>query len=154
MARQEQVALEPAYLEEKEEILIEKIAQRKKELGDNLLILGHHYQQEAVFRFADLVGDSLKLARAASQQKTPYIVFCGVHFMAETADILTDDEQIVILPDLRAGCPMADMADIEDVEAAWRDLAVTVPAATIVCSPIFARGRTTAFMPMTVPAPI
>jgi quinolinate synthase len=132
MSSQEQVDLEPSYLEEKEEVLIEKIAQRKNELGDNLLILGHHYQQEAVFKFADLVGDSLKLAKAASEQKTPYIVFCGVHFMAETADILTDDDQTIILPDLRAGCPMADMADIEEVEAAWQDLAATVPDATIV----------------------
>ncbi|MEN8135106.1 MAG: quinolinate synthase NadA [Thermodesulfobacteriota bacterium] len=132
MSSQEQVDLEPSYLEEKEEILIEKIAQRKNELGDNLLILGHHYQQEAVFKFADLVGDSLKLAKAASEQRTPYIVFCGVHFMAETADILTDDDQTIILPDLRAGCPMADMADIEEVEEAWQDLAATVPDATIV----------------------
>ncbi|MCK4837490.1 MAG: quinolinate synthase NadA [Desulfobulbaceae bacterium] len=132
MSRQEQVDLEPSYLEEKEEILIEKIAQRKNELGDNLLILGHHYQQEAVFQFADLVGDSLKLAAAASKQKTPFIVFCGVHFMAETADILTDDDQTIILPDLRAGCPMADMASSEEVEAAWQDLAETVPNATIV----------------------
>lgn len=132
MSRQEQVDLEPSYLEEKEEILIEKIAQRKNELGDNLLILGHHYQQEAVFQFADLVGDSLKLAAAASKQKTPFIVFCGVHFMAETADILTDDDQTIILPDLRAGCPMADMASSEEVEAAWQDLAAVVPTATIV----------------------
>lgn len=132
MPRQEQVDLEPSYLEEREEVLIEKIAQRKIELGDNLLILGHHYQQEAVFRFADLVGDSLKLARAASKQKTPYIVFCGVHFMAETADILTDDDQTVILPDLRAGCPMADMASIEEVAAAWQDLATIAPAETMI----------------------
>lgn len=122
MSTLQQVDLGPVYLEEKEEIIIEKIAQRKIELGDNLLILGHHYQQEAVFQFADLVGDSLKLAKAASEQKTPYIVFCGVHFMAETADILTADDQTVILPDLRAGCPMADMASIEEVKFAWQDI--------------------------------
>jgi quinolinate synthase len=127
-----QVDLDPSYLEEKEEILIEKIAQRKNELGDDLLILGHHYQQEAVFQFADLVGDSLKLARAASEQKTPYIVFCGVHFMAETADMLTGDDQTVILPDLRAGCPMADMASIEEVEFAWEDLSAVTKGASIV----------------------
>lgn len=132
MPTQEQVELDPSYLEEKEEVLTKRIAQRKNELGDNLLILGHHYQQEAVFKFADLVGDSLKLARAASEKKTPYIVFCGVHFMAETADILTDDDQTIILPDLRAGCPMADMASIEDVEEAWQDLSKTVAGATIV----------------------
>jgi len=127
-----QVDLGEVYLEEKEELIIEKIAQRKKELGDNLLILGHHYQQEAVFQFADLVGDSLKLARAASEQKTPYIVFCGVHFMAETADILTADDQTVILPDLRAGCPMADMASIEEVAFAWQDLAAAIDDSTLV----------------------
>ena len=122
MSTLQQVDLGPVYLEEQEEIIIKNIARRKKELGDNLLILGHHYQQEAVFQFADMVGDSLKLARAASEQKTPYIVFCGVHFMAETADILTADDQTVILPDLRAGCPMADMASIEEVKFAWQDL--------------------------------
>lgn len=142
MSRQEQVDLEPSYLEEKEEVLIEKIAQRKNELGDNLLILGHHYQQEAVFRFADLVGDSLKLAKAASQQKTPYIVFCGVHFMAETADILAnrpdklesrDGQRVrVILPDMAAGCSMADMAAIAQVEAAWEDMSEVIDTERVI----------------------
>jgi len=132
MTSLQQVDPGPDYLNEKEEITIEKIARRKKELGDNLLILGHHYQQEAVYNFADLVGDSLKLARAASEQKSPFIVFCGVHFMAETADILTADNQTVILPDLRAGCPMADMATIEEVEFAWQELADATGTATTV----------------------
>ncbi len=127
-----QVDLDPVYLEQPETEIIEKIAQRKKELGDTLLILCHHYQQESVYRFADLTGDSLKLARAASQEKSPFIVFCGVHFMAETADILTAPEQTVILPDLRAGCPMADMAAIDEVEYAWDDLQEAVGKATIV----------------------
>ncbi len=120
----QQVDIGSEYLEEREEILLEKIAERKKELGDQLLILGHHYQQEAVFQFADMTGDSLKLAKhAAASKNSRYIVFCGVHFMAESADILTSAEQSVFLPDLRAGCPMADMATVEEVGWAWQDLA-------------------------------
>ena len=93
------------------------------ELGDSLLILGHHYQQDEVIRFADLRGDSYKLAKmAADSRECRWIVFCGVHFMAETADILTRPEVDVILPDLAAGCSMADMADLDAVEAAWADL--------------------------------
>lgn len=119
-----QVELGSEYLQENEERVIERIAARKEELGRDLLILGHHYQQEAVFRFADLTGDSLKLARDAAQAvEKKYLVFCGVHFMAESADILTGPEQIVMLPDLRAGCPMADMASREEVEWAWQELA-------------------------------
>ncbi|MBU0675064.1 MAG: quinolinate synthase NadA [Proteobacteria bacterium] len=132
MCALQQVDLDPVYLEDDEQSLTQKIAQRRKELGDDLLILGHHYQQEAVFQFADLVGDSLKLARAASQQASRYIVFCGVHFMAETADILTADHQTVILPDLRAGCPMADMAAIDQVEYAWQDFTEAVPGARLI----------------------
>lgn len=132
MSSPAQVDLDQAYLEQPEAVVIERIAQRKQELGDSLLILCHHYQQEATFKFADLTGDSLKLARAASQEKSPFIVFCGVHFMAETADILTTPEQTVILPDLRAGCPMADMADIEDVEYAWEELQAAVGSAKII----------------------
>jgi len=119
-----QVELGSEYLQEKEETLIERIAARKKELGRDLLVLGHHYQQEAVFQFADLTGDSLKLARDAAQAvDKKYLVFCGVHFMAESADILTGPEQTVMLPDLRAGCPMADMASREEVEWVWQELA-------------------------------
>jgi len=132
MASPTQVDLDPAYLEQPEAVISEKIAQRKQELGDSLLILCHHYQQEATFRFADLTGDSLKLARAASQKSNPFIVFCGVHFMAETADILTTPNQTVVLPDLRAGCPMADMADIDDVEYAWDELQAAVGGAKII----------------------
>jgi len=92
----------------------------KERLGKRLVILGHHYQQDDVIEFADFTGDSLKLAQLAAQQtEAEYIVFCGVHFMAESADILTGDAQKVILPDLSAGCSMADMADIDQVEEAW-----------------------------------
>jgi quinolinate synthase len=97
-----------------------RIAARKAELGDRLVILGHHYQQDQVIRFADVIGDSFQLSReAAKLTKARYVIFCGVHFMAESADILTGDHQQVILPDLGAGCSMADMAQLEDVEDAW-----------------------------------
>ncbi|MEW6500746.1 MAG: quinolinate synthase NadA [Thermodesulfobacteriota bacterium] len=119
-----QVDIGEEYLAGPTEELCARIAERKRELGDRLLILGHHYQQDAVYQFADATGDSLKLARfAAEARDRRYIVFCGVHFMAESADILTAADQIVILPDLRAGCPMADMASREEVEWAWRELA-------------------------------
>jgi quinolinate synthase len=95
----------------------------KKVLGKKLFIPGHHYQKDEVIQFADAVGDSLQLAQLSSEnQEADYIVFCGVHFMAETADILTQEHQQVILPDMRAGCSMADMADIHQTEKAWRRL--------------------------------
>ena len=99
-----------------------RIRKAKAALGDDLVILGHHYQRDEVFRHADLSGDSLKLSREAAQSNARYILFCGVHFMAEVADILTPDDQIVILPDLAAGCSMADMANLRNVERAWREL--------------------------------
>ncbi|RUM33112.1 MAG: quinolinate synthase [Desulfobulbus sp.] len=103
--------------------ILERIAARKKELAETLLILGHHYQQDDVYRFADLSGDSLKLSReAAAIQDKKYLVFCGVHFMAEAADILAADHQMVLLPHLDAGCPMADMSTRGAVEAAWPEL--------------------------------
>lgn len=92
----------------------------KERFGKRLFIPGHHYQKDEVIQFADATGDSLQLAQMAAQNsEAEYIVFCGVHFMAETADILTSDQQKVILPDMRAGCSMADMADIAQVERAW-----------------------------------
>jgi quinolinate synthase len=100
-----------------------RIDKVKRRLGDSLLILGHHYQQDEVIRFADLRGDSLKLSQlAARSEACRSIVFCGVHFMAETADVLSRDEVQVYLPDLSAGCSMADMADLDSVEAALADL--------------------------------
>ncbi|MDP4014784.1 MAG: quinolinate synthase NadA [Candidatus Nanopelagicales bacterium] len=103
--------------------VVTDVTRLKKELGDRLFILGHHYQRDEVIQFADVTGDSFKLAqRAAAQKSAEFIVFCGVHFMAESADILTGDNQTVILPDLAAGCSMADMADISQVERAWATL--------------------------------
>jgi len=116
-----------------EDIIIENIAARKKELGEKLLVLCHHYQQESVYQFADMTGDSLKLAKhAAACKDKPYIVFCGVHFMAESADILTGDNQAVSLPDLRAGCPMADMASVDEVSWAWKELAEVTDTSRII----------------------
>ena len=101
-----------------------RIAAAKAALGDRLVILGHHYQRDEVIRWADKIGDSFKLAKfAADNHQATDIVFCGVHFMAESADVLTADHQRVILPDLNAGCSMADMADIDQVEEAWAEIA-------------------------------
>ena len=100
--------------------VLEHIGQAKQSFGGDLIILGHHYQQDDIIRFADFVGDSLGLSRiAADQSQVKWIVFCGVHFMAESADILTEPEQVVILPDLSAGCSMADMARLPDAELCW-----------------------------------
>jgi quinolinate synthase len=119
-----QPPLPPRYATTTDDDLAAAIAERKRQLGDRLVILGHHYQQDDVIQFADFTGDSLKLAKiAADQTDAEFVVFCGVHFMAETADILTDDRVKVILPDLGAGCSMADMAEIEQVEDAWERLA-------------------------------
>jgi len=104
--------------------LRDRIGAAKAELGSRLLILGHHYQRDEVIDWADMRGDSFKLARfAAENTEATDIVFCGVHFMAESADVLTGDHQRVILPDLNAGCSMADMANIDQVEEAWEELA-------------------------------
>src|SRR3970040_243369 len=90
-------------------------------LGGSAVILGHHYQRADIYRHADLTGDSLQLSKLAAQTDSQYIVFCGVHFMAEVADILSKPDQISILPDLNAGCSMGDMANLSKVERAWRD---------------------------------
>ena len=100
-----------------------RILAAKAALGKRAVILGHHYQRADVYKHADLTGDSLKLSKLASQTNADYIVFCGVHFMAEVADILSSPEQSVILPDMNAGCSMADMANVAKVERAWRELA-------------------------------
>ncbi len=100
--------------------LVERARAAREKLGERLFVLGHHYQRDEVIQFADVTGDSFKLARdAAARPEAEYIVFCGVHFMAESADILTGDAQAVILPDLAAGCSMADMATAEQVAEAW-----------------------------------
>jgi quinolinate synthase len=104
--------------------LVARARAAKAALGDRVFILGHHYQRDEVIQFADVTGDSFKLARdAAARPEADFIVFCGVHFMAESADILTADHQKVVLPDLAAGCSMADMAAIAQVEDAWDVLA-------------------------------
>ena len=115
-----QPPLPPKYASLTDDEMALAIADRKRQLGPRLVILGHHYQQDDVFRFADFTGDSLKLAQIGAQKEgVEFIVFCGVHFMAESADILTDDDVTVILPDLGAGCSMADMADVDQLEEAW-----------------------------------
>jgi quinolinate synthase len=115
-----QTPLPPEYAERSDAELTRRIGAARATLGRRLVILGHHYQQDEVIACADFTGDSLKLAQlAAEQTQAEYIVFCGVHFMAESADILTSDRQVVILPDLTAGCSMADLATIDQVEAAW-----------------------------------
>jgi quinolinate synthase len=123
----ERQPLPERYLRLAEDEMDARIAAAKEALGNRVLILGHHYQRDEVIKFADVTGDSLKLARAAAARgasgEGEFIVFCGVHFMAESADILRAPHQQVILPDLAAGCSMADMADREQVEICWRELA-------------------------------
>ncbi len=115
-----QPLIPPDYASLSEADFVERIERRRQEFGSRLVILGHHYQQNDVIRFADFTGDSLKLAQIAARQVgVECIVFCGVHFMAESADMLTDNSVAVILPDLSAGCSMADMAEIDQVEDAW-----------------------------------
>src|SRR5919197_795347 len=111
----------------------EWIAAAKATLGSKLLILGHHYQRPEVIKWADARGDSFKLARfAADDDHATDIVFCGVHFMAESADILNGDHQRVVLPDLNAGCSMADMADLDQVEECWESLSGVTDGEVIV----------------------
>lgn len=115
------------YVELSEQELDDRITQAKAQLGSRVVILGHHYQRDEVVKYADFRGDSLKLSRqAASRKDAEYIVFCGVHFMAESADILRDEHQVVILPDLNAGCSMADMASIDQVEVCWDEISSMV----------------------------
>jgi quinolinate synthase len=99
-----------------------RIAESRARLGSTTILLGHHYQRDEVIRFADFTGDSYKLSKAAAETDAKYIIFCGVHFMAESADVLGRDGQQVILPDLNAGCSMADMAEISQVEDCWESL--------------------------------
>ena len=110
------------YLVQPDETMDATISVAREKLGTEAIVLGHHYQRDEVIRFADITGDSYKLAKAAAQKDARYLVFCGVHFMAETADILARPWQQVILPDLNAGCSMADMAEIGQVEDCWESL--------------------------------
>jgi quinolinate synthase len=117
-----QAPLPDDYTLASEDELVSRIASAKQALGERLVILGHHYQRDEVIRWADAVGDSFKLARFAADSEATDIVFCGVHFMAESADVLTAPDQRVVLPDLNAGCSMADMADIDQVDEAWDEI--------------------------------
>jgi quinolinate synthase len=121
-----QPPLPPRYTAMSDDELIAAVTARRAQLGSALVILGHHYQQDDVIRFADFTGDSFKLSQLAAQRVketgAKYVIFAGVHFMAESADILTPDETTVILPDLGAGCSMADMADHDDTLDAWTQI--------------------------------
>ena len=128
-----QPPLPEGYTSASPEDLTARIAKARAALGSRVLILGHHYQREEVMRWADARGDSFGLSRlAAANAQAEFVVFCGVHFMAESADILTSDGVKVILPDLNAGCSMADMADLESVEEAWESLAEVTDVERIV----------------------
>jgi quinolinate synthase len=123
---------QPAELQAYRDLSLDELADRtdaaKRALGDRVLVLGHNYQRDEVIRHADVEGDSLKLSQiAADRTGHEFIVFCGVHFMAETADILSRSGQTVILPDMAAGCSMADMAQIEQVDEAWEQLGRILP---------------------------
>jgi quinolinate synthase len=119
----ERQPLPERYLGLSDEEMDVRIVAAKAALGSRLVILGHHYQRDEVIKFADYTGDSFKLAQQVSRHPdADFIVFCGVHFMAESADVLSADHQQVVLPDLAAGCSMADMADIEQLEMCWSDL--------------------------------
>lgn len=110
------------YLAMPDHSMDDRVAAARKALGASTVLLGHHYQRDEVIRFADFTGDSYKLSKIAAETPAQYIVFCGVHFMAESADVLGRDDQQVILPDMNAGCSMADMAEISQVEACWEIL--------------------------------
>src|SRR5579883_2270317 len=118
-----QAPLPPEYSSLADSEIDSRILSAKKRLGEKLVILGHHYQRDEVIKYADFRGDSYKLAKdGTAQEGAEYIVFCGVHFMAESADILARENQKVVLPNLSAGCSMADMANIYQVKACWKTL--------------------------------
>jgi quinolinate synthase len=122
-----QAVLPAPLLKAPAEELQERIVRARKSLGSRVVILGHHYQRDEVIRHADFTGDSYKLARqAAERADAEFIVFCGVHFMAESADILSGPHQTVLLPDMNAGCTMADMAESSQVEACWEDVTAVI----------------------------
>ncbi|MGH9056999.1 MAG: quinolinate synthase NadA, partial [Acidimicrobiales bacterium] len=128
-----QAPLPEGYVTATSEELARRIAAAKAALGLRLMILSHHYQRDEVMRWADAGGDSFRLATAAAAAtEAEFVVFCGVHFMAESADVLTSPAQKVLLPDLNAGCSMADMADLESVEEAWEEIATVTDIAAVV----------------------
>jgi quinolinate synthase len=128
-----QTPLPEGYTDASPADLASRIAAAKASLGSRVFVLGHHYQRDEVMAWADARGDSFGLSRmAADQHDAEFIVFCGVHFMAESADILTSPSQQVLLPDLNAGCSMADMADIDSVEEAWSEIAAVTDISRVV----------------------
>ncbi len=128
-----QTPLPERYRDASDDELAEMIGAAKAALGDRLFILGHHYQRDEVMRWADARGDSYRLSVLAQERpEADYIVFCGVHFMAESADVLTGDHQAVVLPDLNAGCSMADMADLDEVTEAWEALGEVIDTERLV----------------------
>jgi len=135
-----QPAIDQRYVHMSDQDLMVAIAARKAELGGQVVILGHHYQQDDVVQFADFDGDSFKLSQLAAervkQTGAKYVVFCGVHFMAETADILSPDDVAVILPDLSAGCSMADMADCDQTVEAWDEIQEVLAGTNVRVIPI------------------
>lgn len=114
----------------------ERIRAARARLGDKAVLLCHHYQRADVYQYADLTGDSLKLSRLAAETDAEYIVFCGVHFMAEVADIMSQPHQMAILPDLAAGCSMADMANLAKVERCWRELTEVLETPDALITPV------------------
>ena len=127
-----QTPLPEGYTDAPAEELSTRIATAKDALGSRVFILGHHYQRDEVMAWADARGDSFGLSRMAADSSAEYIVFCGVHFMAESADVLTSPSQQVLLPDLNAGCSMADMADLESVEEAWEAISAVTDISRVV----------------------
>ena len=121
-AAESQVCSLENYLAEPDHTMDARIAAAREKLGKQAVVLGHHYQRDEVIRFADFTGDSYKLSKIAAETEAKYLIFCGVHFMAESADVLAKPWQQVILPDLNAGCSMADMAEIGQVEDCWDSL--------------------------------
>ncbi len=128
-----QPPLPPHYMRMGSDETAERIARARSALGGRLVILGHHYQRDEIIRWADYRGDSLKLSQlAAAETRAELFVFCGVHFMAESADILTRDDQVVVLPNMSAGCSLADMAKLSDVQTAWDAIGSAVGTARTV----------------------
>ncbi len=128
-----QTRLPDEYTRASSDEMVARVAAAKARLGERLVVLGHHYQREDVIQFADARGDSFGLSRfAAEQRAAEFVVFCGVHFMAESADMLTSDHQQVLLPDLNAGCSMADMADEEQVEQIWEEISAVTDVERVV----------------------
>ena len=124
--------LPPMYRDLSERERSDRIEAAREKLGDDVIVLGHNYQRREIVEHADFIGDSYELSKRAAEADAPYVVFCGVTFMAESADIITDDDQTVILPSMEASCPMAGMAEALQVDAAWAEITAAAPDANII----------------------